>query len=405
MNAGMVIIGAGEAGGCAAMAIRRAGWQGPVTIIGEERHPPYERPPLSKTAITDEGSPQPRLSAEAQKFDEFDILHRSDVRVGRIDRDGKRVHIEDGGSIGYEKLLLATGARARSLPVEGGEYALTLRSHEDVWALRQFFGQGRHIIIVGGGLIGLELAASANQLGARVTVIESQDRLLARGVPAEIAARIEKTHHRRGIQLRLAVAVEKITRTGVRLRGGESIDGDVVVAAVGAQPDVALAAEAGLPIRDGIVTDAALRTGDPDIFACGDCAATAHPLFGDTPRRLESWQVARDQGELAGRNMVLPPQEQSAVPWFWSDQYDQQLQVAGLPDRGATVVKRALDEETALHFYLSDDGTLVGAAAFGPMRLLARDMRISQRLIGVKARPDATLLAAPDKRLKTLLAA
>lgn len=401
----MVIIGAGEAGGCAAVSIRQAGWSGPITIIGEERHPPYERPPLSKTHITDEGSPEPRLSAEAQKFDEFDILHSSDIRVGRIDRDGKRVHIEDGGSIGYEKLLLATGAQARSLSVKGGEYALTLRSHEDVWALRRFFRQDRHIIIVGGGLIGLELAASANRLGAEATVIESQDRLLARAVPADIATRIHETHRRHGVRFHLAVAVEEITRTGVRLRNGDRIDGDVVVAAVGAQPDVALATEAGLPVKDGIVTDASLRTVDPDIFACGDCAATPHPLFGNTFRRFESWQVARDQGVLAGRNMVLPPEDQSAVPWFWSDQYDQQLQVAGLPALGETVVKRTLDEETALHFYLSDSGALVGAAAFGPMRLLARDMRISQRLIAAQAMPDATFLAAPDKRLKTLLAA
>lgn len=401
----MVIIGAGEAGGCAAVAIRQAGWSGPITIIGEERHPPYERPPLSKAAITDEGSPEPKLSAEAQKFNEFDILHRSDARVGRIDREGKRVHFEDGGSIGYEKLLLATGAQARSLPVEGGEFALTLRSQEDVWALRQFFGKDRHVIIIGAGLIGLELAASANRLGAEVTVVESQDRLLARGVPAEIAGRIHDTHQRNGVRFHLAVTVENITRTGVRLQTGERIDADVVVAAVGAQPDVMLAAEAGLLVNDGIVTDASLRTGDPDIFACGDCAATLHPLFGNTSRRFESWQVARDQGELAGRNMVLPPQDQSAVPWFWSDQYDQQLQVAGLPGLGETVVKRTLDEETVLHFYLSDNGTLVGAAAFGRMRLLARDMRISQRLIAGRARPDAALLAAPDKRLKTLLAA
>lgn len=405
MGKGMVIIGAGEAGGCAAVAMREAGWDGPITIIGEERHPPYERPPLSKAAITDETPPEPKVSAEAQKFKEFDILHRSDIRVGRIDRNGKRVHIEDGGSIGYERLLLATGALARSLPVKGGEYALTLRSHEDVWALRQFFGQGRHIIIVGGGLIGLELAASANRLGARVTVIESQDRLLARAVPADIAARIHETHRRHGVRFHLAAAVEEITRTGVRLRNGDRIDGDVVVAAVGAQPDVALATAADLPVDNGIVTDARLRTGDPDIFACGDCAATRHPLFGDTPRRFESWQVARDQGELAGRNMVLASQDQSAAPWFWSDQYDQQLQIAGLPELGETVVERLLDEETTLHFYLSENGTLVGAAAFGPLRLLARDMRISQRLIARRARPDATVLAAPDQRLKTLLAA
>lgn len=401
----MVIIGSGEAGGCAAVAIRDAGWTGPVTVIGEERHLPYERPPLSKAAITGDDPPEPKLSVEARRFGECDITHTSGSRVSHIDRDSKQVHIEDGGVIAYEKLLLATGAQARPLAVEGGEYALTLRSQEDVWALRRFFQKGRHIIIIGGGLIGLELAASANRLGARVTVIESQDRLLARGVPEEIAGRMLETHQQQGNRFRLAASVEKVTRTSVWLKTGERIDGDVVVAAVGAQPDIALASAAELPVSNGVLTDAALRTADPDIFACGDCAATVHPLFSPSPRRLESWQVARDQGSLAGRNMVLSPQDQEAVPWFWSDQFDWQLQVAGFPDLGETVVKRQLDEETALHFFLSGDGTLVGAAAFGPMRLLAKDLRISQRLIAGQVKPDLSQLAAADRRLKTLLAA
>ncbi len=404
-TSGMVIIGAGEAGGCAAVAMREAGWDGPITILGDERHPPYERPPLSKAAITAETMPDTRLSAEAGRFEDLEIDHVADTRVARIDRSSKRIHIRDGGTIGYERLLLATGAQARPLSVEGGEYALTLRSQEDVWALRRFFGPGRHVLIVGGGLIGLELAASANGLGATATIIESQDRLLARSVRPDIARRIERTHLEHGNRFRFNAGVELVERTRVILNTGERIDGDIVVAAIGAKPDVALAGAAGLTVTDGVLTDECLRTSDPDIFACGDCAATVHRLFSGTPQRMESWQVARDQGALAGRNMVLPPEPQSAVPWFWSDQYDRQLQVAGLPFLGETVVERSLGADTSLYFYLSGDGTLVGAAAFGRMRLLAKDMLISQRLIAGAIRPDVALLAAPDRRLKTLLAA
>ncbi|MCY6381780.1 NAD(P)/FAD-dependent oxidoreductase [Hoeflea prorocentri] len=401
----MVIIGAGEAAACAAAAMRDAGWTGAITIVGEERHRPYERPPLSKSALTDEEQPEVRVSAEALRFDALGIVHKSDTRVVRIDRASKQIHTLDGETIGYDKLLLATGAQARPLLVGGGEYALTLRSHEDVWALRQFFGKGRHVLIVGGGLIGLELAASANELGACATIIENRERLLTRCVEAQIAETIQKTHTQRGNRFRFAVDVESIERDSVTLTNGERIEGDVVVAAVGAQPDVALAEDADIEVDNGILTDAFLRTSDPDIFACGDCACAKHPLFGDRPRRMESWQVARDQGALVGRNMVLPPVPQSAVPWFWSDQYDCQLQVAGMPDLGATVVERRLDSETILYFYLSKNGTLVGAAAYGYLRTLAKDMLVSQRLIAASAKPDAAFLAAADRRLKALLAA
>lgn len=405
MNSGMVIIGAGEAGGCAAVAMREAGWGGAITIIGDERHLPYERPPLSKSAITADTLPDVRTSAEAKRFEELRIKHISDTRVAKIDRALKQVHIQDGGTISYQKLMLATGAQARPLLIKGGEYALTLRSQEDVWALRRFFEPGRRVLIIGGGLIGLELAASANQLGATATIFEGQDRLLARSVQPDIASRIERTHLEHGNQIRLSTGVDSVERTAVILETGERIDGDVVVAAIGAQPDIMLAGEAGLAVDKAILTNEYLQTSDPDIFACGDCAATLHPLFPVGPQRLESWQVARDQGSLGGRNMVLPPEPQNAVPWFWSDQFDRQLQVAGVPLAGEIVVERNLDADTTLYFYLMKDGTLVGAAACGQMRLLAKDMRISQRLIAKSARPDTALLAAPDSRLKTLLAA
>ncbi len=401
----MIIIGSGEAGGCAAVALREAGWAGPITLFGEERHGPYERPPLSKELLTDTEPPRTRTSAEAKRFAELGVILRPNTRVAEISPERKLIRLQSGGSVPYENLLLATGARARLLKVPGSEYALTLRSFEDAWALRHLLGAGGHAIIVGGGFIGLELAASAVKLGGRVTLLESRERLLARAVPSALAERIRLEHARRGVLFHFGTALSRIERRAVILDNGERISGDVVVCGVGAEPETALARKAGLRIDNGIVTDDRLRTSDPSIYACGDCAASIHPQFSDKPMRFESWQVAREQGALAGRNMAGADERQSIVPWFWSEQYDLHLQIAGLPDLGETMVERILTDETQLQFHLDHGGRLVGAAALGKLSDLARDMRVAQMLIARNATPDPAALAATGRRLKTLLAA
>lgn len=401
----MIIVGSGEAGGCAAVALREAGWDGPITMFGEERHGPYERPPLSKQLLTDSAPPQARASAETGRFGELDIQHRPNSKVISIDRDARQIKLQSGESAPYAKLLLATGARARLLSAPGSEYALTLRSFEDAWALRHLFGAGGHAIIIGGGFIGLELAASAVKLGGQASVIESRERLLARSVPPELAVRIRHEHERRGVRFHFGADVSQVERRAVLLDNGERLTGDVVVSGIGSEPDVALARKAGLRVADGIVTDASLCSSDPSIFACGDCAASVVPRFGDKPIRFESWQVAREQGVLAGRNMAGAGETQRIVPWFWSDQYDLHLQIAGLPRLGHSTIERRLPDETLLQFHLDGQGRLVGAAALGDRSKLARDMRVVQKLISREARPDPAVLAMPDRRLKTLLAA
>ena len=401
----MIIIGSGEAGGCAAVGLRDAGWDGPITLYGEERHGPYERPPLSKELLTDTKLPQTRLSAEAGRFEELAIDHRPNSRVTAIDPLRKEISLQSGEAASYEKLLLATGARARLMSVPGSEYALTLRSFEDAWALRHLFGAGGHAIIIGGGFIGLELASSAVKLGGRVTLLESRERLLSRAVPAELAERIRQEHIARGVRFRFGAAVSRVERRAVVLDDGERISGDMVICGIGAEPETALAKTAGLVVENGIVTDACLKTSDSAIFACGDCTASVHPQFGEEPMRFESWQIAREQGALAGRNMAGANEEQCIVPWFWSQQYDLHLQIAGLPDLGKSSVERPLSDESVLKFYLDGSGRIVGAAALGNLSDLARDMRIAQMLIARQANPDPDALAATERRLKTLLAA
>ncbi|MDA4844968.1 NAD(P)/FAD-dependent oxidoreductase [Hoeflea poritis] len=401
----MIIVGSGEAGGCAAVALREAGWEGPITLYGEERHGPYERPPLSKELLTEKEPPKPRPSAEAGRFDELGISHRPNSRVIDIDPAGKEISLHSGQTAHYEKLLLATGARARLMSVPGSEYALTLRSFEDAWALRHLFGAGGHAVIIGGGFIGLELAASAIKLGGRVTLLENQERLLSRAVPAELAQRLHEEHVCRGVRFHFGASVSRVERRAVILENGERIAGDVVICGIGAEPETALARKAGLRAQNGIVTDDRLCTSNPAIYACGDCAASVHPQFSDQPMRFESWQIAREQGALAGRNMAGANERQSIVPWFWSQQYDLHLQIAGLPDLGKSTVVRPLSDDAVLQFYIDGGGRLVGAAALGQLSDVARDMRIAQMLIARKATPDPAVLAATERRLKTLLAA
>ena len=226
MQPTMVIVGSGEAGGCAAVALREAGWDGPITLFGEERHGPYERPPLSKELLTDRTPPKTRLSAENGQFSELGIVHRPNNRVTGIDPVRRQIRLQSGETAAYEKLLLATGARARLPKVPGGEYALTLRLIEDAWALRHLFGAGGHVIIIGGGFIGLELAASAVKLGGRVSVIESRKRLLSRAAPSGLAKRIQHEHVRRGVRFHFGVGISKVECRAVVLDSGQRVAGD-----------------------------------------------------------------------------------------------------------------------------------------------------------------------------------
>jgi len=401
----MVVIGAGECGGRAAVALREQGWTGAIMLIGAEEHAPYERPPLSKTFLTDDGPEACRCNADAARFEELAIDHRRSRRAVAIERTSRAIHLNDGATVPYHRLLLATGAQARPLAVPGGEAALTLRHHADAVLLRAHLTKGSRVTIIGGGFIGLELAASAVQRGASATVIELAPRLLSRNVPADLAAIVEARHRAAGVAFHIGVAVEKIGSDGkVTLSTGETIAGDTVIAGVGARPDIALAEQAGLAIDNGIATDACLRTSDEAIYAAGDCAAAIHPLFGGRRLRLESWRNALEQGALAACNMLGRQASQTAVPWFWSDQYEICLQISGLPDSGATTIARAVPD-AVLKFHLDTTGRLVAASAVGPVGAIAKDIKIAELLIARQCRPDPQALAEPSHRLKSLLAA
>ena len=407
---GMVIIGAGECGTRAAFALREQDYHGAVTLIGEEVHLPYERPPLSKDAMAEEAEPAVKAIADPQRLADSHILLLSSARAVSIDRTERSIRLDNGASVPYAKLLLATGASPRRISAApSSSRCITLRTFDDALEIRRHLAVGARVAIVGGGFIGLELAASARLRGCPVTVIEAQPRILMRGVPAELAALIHAEHDRHGVCLLCGRSIASIAEVGseiaITLSEGEVVVADLCIIGIGAVPNVELAREAGLANDNGIAVDAELRTSDPDIFAAGDCCSFPLNLYGGRRVRLEAWRNAQDQGTLAARNMLGQQATHITVPWFWSDQYDLGLQIAGLVDEGAETVRRDVGPDAVILFHLAADGRLVAASGLGPGTAVARDIRIAEILIARRAAPTRDVLAAPETKLKALLAA
>jgi 3-phenylpropionate/trans-cinnamate dioxygenase ferredoxin reductase subunit len=407
----MVIVGAGECGIRAAMALREQGYAGPVTLVGDEVHLPYERPPLSKHALVGDGEPLPKTIATAEILQAKNISCRTRTAAVGIDRQAKAVQLADGSTVPYERLLLATGAVPRRLPLAGpgGKRVAYLRTFDDALVLRAALHPGSRLVVIGGGFIGLELAASARRRGAAVTVIEALPRILSRAVPEEHAAVIAARHLAEGVDLRCGIGVTAIHETAdtveVALADGTTVTADLLVIGIGAVPVIALAEAAGLKIENGIAVDEHLRTSDPRVYAAGDCCSFPLAIYGGRRVRLESWRNAQDQGNLAARNMLGADDAVSAVPWFWTDQYDLVFQIAGLPDQGSIAVRRDLGDGAFVLFHIDAEGRLMAASGIGRGNVVARDIRLAEMLIGKRAAPDQTALADPQFKLKSLLAA
>jgi len=403
-----VIIGAGECGARAASALREKGFDGNITLIGAEPHLPYERPPLSKQVLV-EGAGA-KYIVPSEHYAQADITLLQGRTAAHIHRADHTLTLDDGSTLHYDKLLLATGARARPLPGTAfSERVLALRTYDDTLRLRTHLQPGRHLAVIGGGLIGLEAAASARTLGAQVTVLESQPRLLARGVPAEIASVLARRHAAEGVNVlcNINVSAVNVGPDGVLivLADGRELRADALLVGIGAVPVIDLAQAAGLDIDNGIAVDATLRTHDTAIWAAGDCASYPLPLYGNRRVRLESWRNAQEQGALAAANMLGANAPISSVPWFWSDQYDLSLHAAGLLEGTDSTVHRDIGEDALLLFHLAADGRLLAASGIGPGNRIARDIRLAEKLIAAHARPDPEALADSAVGLKTLLRA
>ena len=405
----IVIIGAGECGARAAFGLREKGFSGQVTLVGAEEHLPYERPPLSKDALLH--GHEPKLVSEAARYAEAGIQVLTGINVESIDSAGKSVRLSNGGNLTYDRLLLATGARPRPFPgLSGASNRIrTLRTHGDAVSIRTQLQPGKHLAVIGGGFIGLELAATARKLGARVTLVEGLPRILTRGVPEPVATVVAERHRAEGVEILCGARIQGLAETrdsaSILLEDGRTIVADLIVVGIGAVPNVELARDAGLAIDNGIAVDQHLRTSATDIYAAGDCCSFPLAHYGGLRMRLEAWRNAQDQGNLAAANLMGGQETMSAVPWFWSDQYDLTLQIAGIADGAVETVRRDMTDGAFILFHLAADGRLLAASGIGSGNTVARDIRLAEMMIAAGVHPDPVALAAPGTKLKSLLAA
>jgi 3-phenylpropionate/trans-cinnamate dioxygenase ferredoxin reductase subunit len=332
-----VIVGAGHAGGTAAGQLRHNGWAGPIVLIGDEPIPPYQRPPLSKAWLKGEADAESLALRPPEFYAEEKIELRLGERVERLDTIGCRVLLKGGEAVAYDKLILATGARARRLALPGAELegVLELRTAADAERLKSVLGPGKRMAVIGGGYIGLEAAASARALGAEVIVVEREPRLLARVACSALSEFFLTCHRRHGVTFALSADIAAIEGEGGRVSGirffnGDPVACDVVLVGVGAIPNDDLAREAGIDCDNGILVDLAARTSDASVWAIGDCTRRPLPIYGEMGR-LESVPNALEQAKQAAADLTARPPPPGEVPWFWSDQYDLKLQIAGLP--------------------------------------------------------------------------
>ena len=402
----IVIVGAGHAGGAVAAALRQYGWRGPITLLGEEPLPPYQRPPLSKAWLKREADADSLLLRPASFYPGSAIDLRLNQRVAGIDRAVRAVTLASGDAVPYDRLILALGSLARPLDVPGASLpgVLVLRSAADADRLQAALRPGARLAVIGGGYIGLEVAASARALGAEAVVIERESRVLARIGSPTLSDFFQRQHARNGVVLELDAAVEALegseTVTGVRLRDGRRIACDVALVGVGALPNDALARAAGLDCDNGIVVDAAARSSDPAIYAIGDCTRRPLPLYNCTVR-LESVPNALEMAKQAAADLCGRKPPAPEVPWFWSDQYDLRLQIAGMPIGAVqTAVRGDADSGSFAVFHLAADDTVQAVEAVNaPAEFMAGKLMIARR-----RRISPAALRDPARALQQLAA-
>ncbi len=398
---GIVVIGAGQAGSSLVAELRKQGFEGELTLIGSEPVPPYQRPPLSKGYLLGEMALERLFLRPESFYQDQDVTLRLGAGVESIDPDAKTVKVA-GDTISYDQLALTTGSVPRRLPASiGGDLkgVFVVRTLEDVDAMAASFTDGARVLIVGGGYIGLEAAAVASKLGVNVTLVEMADRILQRVAAPETSDYFRALHSAHGVDIREGLGLERLLGedrvTAAALSDGTQIDVDFVIVGVGIAPDTKLAEGAGLVIDNGIAVDALGRTSDPSIWAAGDCSS--FPYRGGR-LRLESVPNAIDQAECVARNMLGGSEEYVPKPWFWSDQYDVKLQIAGLNTGYDRIITRPGDGPSVSFWYYQGETLLAVDAMNDP-----RGYMIGKRLIEAGKSPDPNVVADPDADLKALL--
>jgi len=401
-----IIVGASHAAAQVAPTLRQQGWEGSIAILGNEYFLPYHRPPLSKDFLSGAKSFDDILIRQPAVYEKSGIQFLLGMTAKGIDRENKQLIINDGDRASYDKLVLTTGARVRKIDLPGSDLrgVFYLRDINDVQQIKGYAGKDKNAVIVGGGYIGLETAASLRKLGMEVTVLEAMPRVLQRVTAPEVSAFYSRVHKEEGINIVTDAQVESIqgekNAESVVLKNGNSYPADLVVIGVGVIPNTEIAAEAGLEVDNGVVVDEFARTSDHDILAAGDCTSHYNPIYV-RQIRLESVQNALDQATIAALTMCGKPKAYSALPWFWSDQFDLKLQIAGLSQDYTDVIIRGDLEgsRSFAAFYMKDDRILAVDAINRPQEFM-----LGKRLITEKVQVDADNLRDDNFALKGLLA-
>jgi NADPH-dependent 2,4-dienoyl-CoA reductase/sulfur reductase-like enzyme len=404
----MIIVGAGHAGGRAALTLREEGYAGPLVLVGDELHLPYERPPLSKGLLQGSAELAHFSLCDAQRVDELAIEHVPGNPAVKLDTQARRLQLADGRTLEYSALLLATGGKARRLP--GVSSALTnvlyLRTHDEALALRSHLQPGAQLVVVGGGFIGLEVAATGRALGCQVTLLEAADRLAARVLPPRVSAALLALHREQGVDIRLGAQLQRVEggerAEAVVLADGSRISCDLLVVGIGMLPNTELAVQGGLAVGQGIQVDSMLCTSTAGVYAAGDvCEFRLEPqgVF----QRQETWRNAEAQGRHAALNMLGRELPFAELPAFWSDQFEAGLQTVGSIHNAAPSASRELAGGSFLLFYLDGEQRLRGVCGWAQGGSIGKDIKLCERLI-LDGKPlAATELADPAVSLKQLL--
>ncbi|MEN3976611.1 FAD-dependent oxidoreductase [Emcibacter sp. SYSU 3D8] len=403
MTQTIIVVGAGHAGGQAVATLRQKGFDGRIIMIGDEPYVPYERPPLSKAVLAGELEVERTFLKKDTWYPDKQIDFRANTQVTAIDRRAKTVTTSHGENLAYDKLLLATGTRVRKLQAPGAhlENIFYLRAIDDTLAIRKQMKPGAKVVIVGGGYIGLEVAAVAVKMGCDVTVLEGLDRVMSRVVAPEVSAFYDKVHTDAGVKIRTGMAVTGFEGHGkverVTCADDSFFPADLVVIGVGVLPNVELAADGDLAVDNGIVVDEYCQTSDENVWAAGDCTNHPNALLGRR-LRLESVQNAVDQAKTAANAMCGELKEYAEIPWFWSDQYDLKLQIVGLSEPGDEVVIRGNPAERKFSAIYLRHGKFVAINAIN----MIKDFMAAKKMIAAGTQLDPVRAADPEVPLKDL---
>lgn len=404
-----IIIGASHAGGQVAISLRQSGWEGDVVLVGEESYAPYHRPPLSKDFLSGGKDIDDILIRPLETYETADIMCVRNLQAHSIHKGDRLVFLEGGETLQYDKLILATGARPRKLPIPGADLpnVFYLRSADDVLKIKAEVSAGKHAVIIGGGYIGLETAASLTKQGMKVTVLEMEDRILQRVTAPVMSNFYKRIHTEEGVNI-----VENCGATEIQNANNDKLkvvttnsdfNADMVIVGIGVIPNVALAQECGLEVGNGIIVDENCRTSDPYIYAIGDVTWHYNSIYG-AHLRLESVPNATEQAKTAALAICGTPKPYNALPWFWSDQFDLKLQIAGLSGGYDNIVLRGNPDEgrSFAAFYFKGDKLLAVDAVNRPQEYMV-GKRLIPLTMGAKKIIDKKALADEAVPLKTFL--